>query len=99
MRAKASAKPKPQASVFGADGGTLLPRAKLLVQLLRYHAVTSGPPHLFGVWHVQWATPEARLPGGRLCGGGVRLIGFNQVDAHRRWGNYWESEPVRHPRS
>ena len=86
--------------MVGADGGTPVPRARLLVQLLRYHAVTSGPPHLFGVWHVQWATLEARLPGGRLCGSGLRLFGFNiQVDADRRWGYCWEYEPVRHPRS
>jgi hypothetical protein len=97
---KSRAKPKFQASVVGADGRTPAPHSKVRVQLLKHYAVTSGPPHLLGVWHVQWATLEARLPGGRLCGSGLRRFGFKiQVDADRRWGDYLESEPVRHPRS
>ena len=98
--AKAKPKAKAKESVIGADGRVLVPRSKVRSQPLRYYAVVSGPPDLLGVWHATWATLEGRLPGGRLAGSGVRLFGFNtQLDADRRWSDYWESDPVRQPRS
>jgi len=99
-KAKAKAKSKSAEPVIGADGRILVPRSKSKVQPLRFYAVVSGPAHLLGVWHAQWATLESRLPGGKLCGSGVRLFGFNsQQDADRKWGEFWESDPVRQPRS
>jgi len=95
--AKASAKAK--AAVIGADGRPLVPRSRAKPKPTRYYAVVSGPASLLGVWHAQWATLEAVLPGGKLFGSGVRLFGYDtQSEADGKWFEYWESSPVRHPR-
>jgi len=95
-KSKATAK---RVSVVGADGRTLVPRAKPRTQPLRYYSVVSGPARLLGVWHAQWDTLARHLPGGKLCGSGVRLFGFDsQEEADAKWYEYWESEPVRLPR-
>ena len=93
-KAKARAKPK-RGTVIGADGRELVPRVKKAVQPLRYYFVISGPTNLLGVWHAQWDTVASSLPGGKLCGSGARLFGFDsQVVATTEWFKHWDSEPV-----
>ena len=46
----------------------------------RYYAIFSAPGEcrwLLGIWHAPWVFVEALLPGGRLCGSGVVLQGFD----------------------
>ena len=92
--AKAAAKAKQR---VGANGQVLVPKGKAKAKPKRFYVIVSGPDHLLGVWHAQWAQVAAALPTGKLFGSGCRLLGFDsREDARSKWFETWESDPPEH---
>ena len=60
----------------------------------RYYTIYRGPTNLLGVHHGEWAAVERLLPGGKLCGSGCGLEGFNTLSAAAA---LWESKHTDQP--